>query len=57
VSAQSVANGSKGHIFDGQELNADRPDYQVGDIIDPLIRKYIDDPALHSDVCDVSVYT
>jgi general transcription factor 3C polypeptide 5 (transcription factor C subunit 1) len=52
-----VANGSKGHIFDGQELNADRPDYQVGDIIDPLIRKYIDDPALHSDVCDVSVYT
>ena len=46
---------ARGHFFDGKELHADRPDYQMCDIVDPLIRKYINDPALYADTCDVSL--
>jgi hypothetical protein len=42
------------HIFDGQVLHRDKPDYQLCDIEDPLIKRYIDDPRLITDKCDVS---
>ncbi|ORX39968.1 RNA polymerase III transcription factor IIIC subunit-domain-containing protein [Kockovaella imperatae] len=39
------------YIFDGKILQRDVPDFQLCDITDPLIRKYIDDPALVGDKC------
>lgn len=45
---------SREHIFDGRVLNRDRPDYQLCDITDPLIKKYIDDPRIVTETCDVS---
>ncbi|ORY27193.1 RNA polymerase III transcription factor IIIC subunit-domain-containing protein [Naematelia encephala] len=43
---------SRGHIFDGQVIHRDRPDYQLCDITDPLIRQYLDDPTNVKDDCD-----
>ncbi|KAK4686342.1 general transcription factor 3C polypeptide 5 (transcription factor C subunit 1), partial [Tremellales sp. Uapishka_1] len=37
---------SKGHIFDGQILHRDRPDFQLCDLTDPLICKYVHDPSV-----------
>jgi general transcription factor 3C polypeptide 5 (transcription factor C subunit 1) len=52
----SLANGyRREHIFDGQVLHRDKPDYQLCDIEDPLIKRYIDDPRLITDKCDVSL--
>lgn len=48
------ADDSKAHLFDGQEIHRGKPDFQLCDITDPLIRKYIDDPNLRTDTCDVS---
>ena len=45
---------SRDYIFDGNTLHRDRPDYQLCDITDPLIAKYINDPANVSETCDVS---
>ena len=47
------AEPSREHIFDGEVLHRFRPDYQITDITDPLIRKVIDDPAHVSSFCDV----
>ena len=46
---------SRDYIFDGKILHRDRPDYQLCDITDPLIAKYINDPAYASDTCDVRI--
>ncbi|KAK1924864.1 RNA polymerase III transcription factor IIIC subunit-domain-containing protein [Papiliotrema laurentii] len=40
------------HIFDGKLLHRDRPDFQLCDITDPLIRRIIEDPKNLRDVCD-----
>lgn len=40
------------YFFDGQELHRDRPDYQLADITDPLIAKYIHNPDNLKDACD-----
>ncbi|EIW69414.1 hypothetical protein TREMEDRAFT_68676 [Tremella mesenterica DSM 1558] len=40
------------HIFDGQVLNRHRPDYQLCDIEDPLIRRYINKQSAWMDKCD-----
>lgn len=42
------------HVFDGKILNRDKPDYQLVDIEDSLIQKYINDPRLITNTCDVS---
>jgi len=42
------------HVFDGQILNRDKPDYQLCDIEDPLLKRYINDERLITDTCDVS---
>lgn len=44
----------KAHMFDGHEINRSKPDFQLCDISDPLLRKYIDNPNLRNDTCDVS---
>jgi len=44
---------SRDHIFDGKILNRDKPDYQLCDIEDPLIKRYIYDERLIHDHCDV----
>jgi general transcription factor 3C polypeptide 5 (transcription factor C subunit 1) len=46
--------GRRDHIFDGQILNRDKPDYQLCDIEDELIKRYINDERLITDHCDVS---
>jgi hypothetical protein len=45
--------GSRDHIFDGKILNRDKPDYQLCDIEDSLIKRYIYDERLIHDHCDV----
>ena len=46
---------TQGHIFDGQTLHRDKPDYQLCDITDPLISKFINDEANTTEVYDVSL--
>jgi hypothetical protein len=46
--------GSRDHVFDGKILNRDKPDYQLCDIEDSLIKRYIYDERLIHDHCDVS---
>ncbi|CAK9787278.1 hypothetical protein CC85DRAFT_284365 [Cutaneotrichosporon oleaginosum] len=45
-------DNAKIHIFDGQVLHRNKPDYQLIDITDPFIAKYIYDPTCMMDVCD-----
>lgn len=52
--AESRASNSREYIFDGQELHLDRPDYQLCDITDPLIVKFIKDPVNLAETYDVS---
>lgn len=49
-----IQHGRKVHIFNGQELHRDKPEYQLCDIYDPLVRKYIDDPVCLKQDCKVS---
>jgi general transcription factor 3C polypeptide 5 (transcription factor C subunit 1) len=42
------------HIFDGEILHRDKPDYQLCDIEDSLIKRYINDLRLITDTCTVS---
>ena len=44
---------SRDHVFDGKILNRDKPDYQLCDIEDSLIKRYIYDERLIHDHCDV----
>jgi hypothetical protein len=46
---------SRAHLFDGVLLHSDTADFQLCDIHDEQIRKYIDDPSNLTEVCDVSV--
>ena len=45
---------SRDHVFDGKILDRDKPDYQLCDIEDSLIKRYIYDERLIHDHCDVS---
>lgn len=57
IDAETCAPNSREYIFDGQELHLDRPDYQLCDITDPLIVKFIEDPANLSETYDVSDFS
>ncbi|WWD15997.1 hypothetical protein CI109_100421 [Kwoniella shandongensis] len=53
-----VANGErppidhkKAHVFDGQYLHRERGDYQLCDVTDPFIAKYINEPSKLLSVC------
>ncbi|KAK8869733.1 hypothetical protein IAR55_000301 [Kwoniella newhampshirensis] len=41
----------KAHVFDGQYLHRERGDYQLCDVTDPLIAKYINEPSRLLSVC------
>ncbi|KAL1406830.1 tau 95 subunit of transcription factor TFIIIC [Vanrija albida] len=45
---------AKSYGFDGQELHRNKPDYQLIDIVDPVILPWIYDPMSLHDTCDVS---
>ncbi|WVF72102.1 hypothetical protein IAT40_006914 [Kwoniella sp. CBS 6097] len=41
----------RSHIFDGQHLHRERADYQLCDVTDPLIAKYINEVAVYRKRC------
>lgn len=43
----------KVYIYDGQVIHRNKPDYQLVDILDPIISKYIFDPISLGDTCEV----
>ncbi|TYJ55383.1 hypothetical protein B9479_003886 [Cryptococcus floricola] len=51
--ARPPLNPWKVHIFDGQVLNRERADYQLCDITDPFISKYIENTDHLSKTCSV----
>jgi len=42
------------YIFDGQVIHRNKPDYQLVDITDPFISRFIYDPLSLQDTCEVS---
>ncbi|RSH80324.1 tau 95 subunit of transcription factor TFIIIC [Apiotrichum porosum] len=42
----------KVYIYDGQVIHRNKPDYQLVDILDPIISKYIFDPISLGDTCE-----
>lgn len=43
---------SKVYIFDGEVIHRNKPDYQLVDITDPYIARYINDPQSLGDTCE-----
>lgn len=48
-----IGTTSKANIFDGQYLHKAKADYQLCDISDPFIMRYIDDTKHLSTTCTV----